>query len=133
MSHTSHTTLDSFPTVEELELGDYKAPLAKKLPRRRWKAFTPPFPLPILAAVVAAKAEMALPLILAIHRQLVMTKRASTPLNGAIWEAAGDPPTQRKKTILRRLQTLSEVISLTAEQTPMSYYRVAKGPLWELE
>ena len=61
MSHTSHTTLDSFPTVEELELGDYKAPLAKKLPRRRWKAFTPPLPLPILAAVVAAKAEMALP------------------------------------------------------------------------
>ena len=62
-----------------------------------------------------------------------MTKRASTPLNGAIWEASGDPPTQRKKTILRRLQTLSEVISLTAEQTPMSYYRVAKGSLWELE
>ena len=62
MSHTSHTTLDSFPTVRSwLRLRDYKDALAKKLPRRRWKAFTPPTPLPILAAVVDAQAEMALP------------------------------------------------------------------------
>jgi hypothetical protein len=94
-------------------------------------SYVPRFPVRILAAIVAAKAEKALPLILAIHRQLYMTKRESTPLNGSIWSAIGSPPKEQRKAILRNLKALPGVIHLSAKQTPTSYYQVAKGPAWD--
>jgi len=55
-------------------------------------AYIPPFPQSVIQAVVDANAVAALPLVLAIHRQLVVTKRKETPLNEAIWKSAGSPP-----------------------------------------
>ena len=80
--------------------------------------------------MVAAGAEKALPVVLAIHRQLRMTRREWTPLNSAIWKAAGAPSPKARAAILRKLHGLSGVIRLDAHRTVTSHYRVARGDLW---
>jgi len=99
--------------------------------RRQRKGFYPPFPIRIGVAIRAAKAEKALLLILAIHRQIVMKRCRETVLNGAIWDAAGNPTKAEKAAILRNLKAVPHIIRLVAKQSPTSYYRVAKGPLWD--
>lgn len=124
-------TADGFPSVAELEWNGPVIPVTRMPSRRQREGIVPRFPLRILAAVMTAKAEKALPLILAIHRQLYMTGRESTPLNGAIWDAVGRPSETQKAAILRKLKALPLLVRLTAKQTSTSYYRVAKGPLWD--
>jgi hypothetical protein len=97
---------------------------------RRLKGYIPGFPLRILCAVVEAKAEKARPLVLAIHRQMVMTRESSIPLSGAIWDAAGSPGKRERVSVLRNLRKLRKIIRLTAKQTMFSYYRASYGPLW---
>jgi hypothetical protein len=97
---------------------------------RRVGAFVPSFPLPILHAVVAARAEKALPLILAVHRQLRMTRREWTPLNAAIWKAAGSPGEKSRAAILRKLRGLPAVIRLELHRTVTTHFKVARGELW---
>ena len=97
---------------------------------RRGEAFVPSFPVRILCAVVAAGAEKALPVVLAIHRQLHMTRREWIPLNSAIWKAAGAPSPKARAAILRKLRCLPGVIRLDPHQTVTSHYRVARGDLW---
>src|SRR4029077_1665292 len=101
--------------------------------RRQKEGFYPPLPVRVAVAVVAAKATKALPLILAIHRQLHMTKRRETPLNGAIWDAAGNPSPREKAAIIRKLKAVAEIIPLTTKQTSTSSYWVSKGSLWSRE
>jgi hypothetical protein len=96
---------------------------------RRVGAFVPSFPLPILDAVVAARAEKAFPLILAIHRQLHMTRREWTPLNAAIWRAAGSPGEKSRAAILYKLRGLSAVIRLELHRTATTHFKVARGEL----
>jgi hypothetical protein len=93
-------------------------------------AFVPAIPLAVLQAVVRAHAEKALPLILAIHRQLQMTRRKSTPINAAVWDAAGNPTGKRRAAILRKLKSVPPVVVVVPARTPVSYYRAARGPLW---
>jgi hypothetical protein len=97
---------------------------------RRGEAFVPSFPLPILHAVVAARAEKALPIILAIHRQLHMTRREWTPLNAAIWKAAGSPGEKSRAAILCKLRGLPAVIRLELHRTVTTHFKVARGELW---
>jgi hypothetical protein len=126
-------TSDSFSSVTGLEWDDHKIPVTRVSSRRQREGYVPKFPLRILTAVMAAKDEKALPLILAIHRQLHMTGRESTPLNGAIWDAIGSPSEKQRAAILRKLRALPGIIRITPQQTPASYYRVAKGSLWSSE
>jgi len=93
-------------------------------------AFVPPLPLQIVISIVEAKAEKALPLVLAIHRQLHMTKRETTPLNAAIWKAAGSPSARNRESIIRRLKALPGIIGLEKARTTTSHYRVRRGSDW---
>lgn len=92
--------------------------------------FVPPFPLRVMQEIVAAKAEKALPLILAIHRQISMTGRETAPLNAAIWNAAGNPSAREREGIIKKLKSLPQIVAMNEERTPMSRYRVGKGPIW---
>ena len=95
--------------------------------------YIPSFPERLLQAVNDADAVIALPLILAIHRQLVMTRGKETPLTKAIWKCAGSPSPKRRETILRTLKAIPHVILVTPARTAITHYRVAKGELWELK
>ena len=99
-------------------------------PRENSKHFIPNFPQSILQAVTDKDATITLPLILAIHRQLTMTKKGETPLNDAIWRCAGSPPHKRRTTILRKLKSLPDLIRVTSARTASSHYRVSRGDLW---
>ena len=112
-------------TDADLRKSEIKLPPVKKP-----AAFVPAIPLAILQAVVEAHAEKALPLILAIHRQLEMSKRKSTPINAAVWQAAGNPTEKTRAAILRKLKQLPEIILVEPARTPVSHYRAARGPLW---
>jgi hypothetical protein len=94
-------------------------------------AFVPAFPLRILDAVVQARATAALPLILVIHRQLKMTRRASTPLNPTLWKRVGSPSQRRRETILSRLRSVPDVVRLEERRTYDARYRVSRGSLWD--
>ena len=115
--------------LSDVELRQHEIPVTKA--SRRGKAFVPPFPLGILLAMVTAGAEKALPTVLAIHRQLHMTSRESTPLNSAIWKAAGSPGAKARAAILRKLRGLPGVIRFERHRTVASHYRVARGDLWQ--
>jgi hypothetical protein len=93
-------------------------------------SYVPGFPLRVLKAVVEADAILALPLVLAIHRQLCMTKRASTPLNSTVWSHAGSPSARKREVILRRLRLVPDVIALEEQRTINFRFRASKGLLW---
>jgi hypothetical protein len=114
--------------LTDAELRQHEIVVPRK--SRRGAAFVPSFPVRILGAVVTARAEKALPVVLAIHRQLLMTRREWTPLNSAIWIAAGSPTDKGRATILRKLKHLPDLIRIKERRTPLSRYRVARGPLW---
>ena len=100
---------------------------------RQEKGYVPSFPLRLIRAVVEAKAEKALPLVLAIHRQMVMTRQRSIPLSGAVWDAAGSPNRRERDTVLRNLRKLRKIYRLTVNKTMFSHYLVSQGPLWAKE
>ena len=93
--------------------------------------YIPAFPQSLIQAVVDGDAVTALPLVLAIHRQLTMTNREETPLNEAVWKCAGSPSPKRRETILRNLRAIPDVIRITAARTATTHYRVAKGKSWK--
>jgi hypothetical protein len=92
--------------------------------------YVPAFPQSVLQAVIEADAVVALPLILAIHRQLTMNRRKETPLNESIWKCVGSPSSKRRESILRKLKTIPHVIRVTVVRTATTHYRVAKGKSW---
>ena len=111
--------------------------LSDKELRRLEKSSTPTkstyisaFPQSVIQAVVDADAVAALPLVLAIHRQLVVTRREETPLNEAVWKCAGSPSAKRREAILRKLKAVPHIIRLVGARTPTAHYRVAKGEAW---
>ena len=93
-------------------------------------AYIPAFPQSVIQAIVDADAVAALPLVLAIHRQLAVTKRKETPLNEAIWRSAGSPSPKRREVILRKLRAIPYVIRVITARTATTRYRVAKGEAW---
>ena len=93
-------------------------------------AYIPGFPQSVIQAILDTDAVAALPLVLAIHRQLTMTNREETPLNEAIWKCAGSPSPRRRETILLKLKAVPHIIRITTARTATSYYRVAKGEAW---
>jgi len=99
----------------------------------RAKHFIPALPLPVVPACVQGGCEIALPLVLAIHRQLTMTRREWTPLNKAIWTAAGNPPERKRTKILTALKGQPDLIHLRPKKTTTSHYEVAYGALWSAE
>ena len=116
--------------VPQLAMAETKQPKPKTINTIEVNAYVPLFPLRIVLNIVEAKAEKALPLVLAIHRQLHMTKRDSTPLNGAVWKAAGSPSTREKERIILKLKGLPNLIVLEKARTTTSHYRVGYGVEW---
>lgn len=92
--------------------------------------FIPAVPLRVIHACVDGGCEIALPLILAIHRQLTMTKRDRTPLNKAIWAAAGNPPEKKRARILAILRKAPELVDIQERKTSTSHYDVRYGSAW---
>ena len=118
---------------ENLRLAETPVPSIKATRRpskRQREGYVSAFPVRILPVIMKAKASRALGLVLAIHRQLHMTKRASTPLNGAIWDVIGRPSKPERNSLLKLLATIPEVICLSTDPAFGSHYRVSKGPLW---
>ena len=97
------------------------------------KHFIPALPLGVVLTCSAGGYEVALPLILAIHRQLTMTGREWTPLNIAIWAAAGDPPEKKRAKVLAALKEHPDLIQIRPKKTTTSHYEVAYGVLWLAE
>ena len=97
------------------------------------KHFIPALPLGVVLTCVAGGYEVALPLILAIHRQLTMTGREWTQLNIAIWAAAGNPPEKKRAKILALLKEHPALIQIRPKKTTTSHYEVAYGKLWSAE
>jgi hypothetical protein len=118
-------SLDSL-SDRELQSFERRVPLAGN-PKRQ---FIPAFPLRIQQALVEADAVVALPLVLAIHRQLTMTHREETPLSEGVWNSAGSPTAKKRAVILRKLKSIPKVIQITAARTRTTHYRVQKGDLW---
>ncbi|MDI9848656.1 hypothetical protein QM467_11375 [Rhodoblastus sp. 17X3] len=92
--------------------------------------YVPKIPVAIIECVEQAGAMTAMGLILAIHRQLAMRKSDSTPLNAAIWKAAGSPSKKRREVILRNLAKVPDVFVLQQERSQQGHYRVGRGELW---
>jgi hypothetical protein len=97
------------------------------------KHFIPALPLGVVLTCVGGGYEVALPLILAIHRQLTMTGREWTQLNIAIWAAAGNPPEKKRAKILALLKEHPDLIQIRPKKTTTSHYEVAYGKLWSAE
>ena len=113
---------------------EFTLPEATAKPKTsRTKHFIPAIPLRAVLACVEGGCELALPLILAIHRQLTMTRREWTPLNKAIWEAAGNPPEKKRARILSVLKARPDLIMIRIQKTTTSHYEVAHGALWSTE
>ena len=128
MSDHTHTTGSKLDSLSDLKLRQLEIRVDTTPPRPT--GFVPGFPVPILKAVVSADAVKALPVVLAIHRQLTMTRREWTPLNSAVWTAAGSPSSKKREAILRDLKRLPEVVRIEPRRTTAAHYRVAKGTLW---
>lgn len=128
MVTNARSSIGDLDQLTDAELRQHEIAVTRK--SRRGEAFVPPFPVLVLHVIVAAGAEKALPLVLAVHRQLLMTRREWTPLNSAIWIAAGSPTDKERATILRKLKHLPDLIRIEERRTTMSRYRVARGPLW---
>ena len=99
--------------------------------KRTANAYIPAIPLRIVKAAVQTDAVLALPLVLAIHRQLTMTGRSSTPLNATVWASAGSPSRRKREVILRRLRTIPDVIRVEEDRTSQTRYRASRGELWD--
>ena len=130
MSFDDLVTRLTIEPAEQVAKGQQSA--GQKLKTHKSSAYISNFPLDILQAVVDAGVEKALPLILAIHRQLTMTGREWTPLNSAVWKAAGDPTAKQKESILSKLKTAPSIIRISDNRTRVSHYSVAKGDLWKI-
>jgi hypothetical protein len=62
-----------------------------------------------------------------------MTRREWTPLNMAIWTAAGNPPEKKRAKILSVLKARPDLIMIRHKKTTTSHYEVAYGALWLTE
>lgn len=135
ISGTSQTGPTTCAKTSSTDGGQIKNPISNKLNRRIISgiegSYVPNFPLSILHIIVEANAVIALPLVMAIYRQLRMKRCPSTPLTAAIWRASGSPSTKKREVILRKLKALPEIFHIEIQRTPNSYYRISFGEIWE--
>jgi hypothetical protein len=82
------------------------------------------------AYLVKRRAEITLPLLLAIQRRLDMSRKAHTPLSSKVWEDAGSPPKNRRAAILMRLRQMPHLVAIHEDRHFTFRYRVEKGPAW---
>jgi len=120
--------------VDRFRVPDDKIPTVTQPTLRRKKGYVPSYPLRIQLALKKAKVTAnVVYLVMAIHRQMHMTKQNSIPLTGAVWDAAGCSSQKEKAAILRKLKQLPEIVGLSVKRTLYGYYRATKGPLWDQE
>jgi hypothetical protein len=92
--------------------------------------FIPSMPVSVITEIVHHNAVAILPLVMAIHRQMIMRRNNDTPLNEAIWSIAGNPSSKQRENILRKLKSLPHIFELRAERTRIYHYRVKRGNFW---
>ena len=129
----AHNLSKLLAVTSQPAISDTHPPKARSVNTIEATAFIPSLALHIVISIVAAKAEKALPLVLAIHRQLHMTKRETTPLNAAVWKAAGSPSSRERENIIRKLKDLPGIIRLETDRTTTSHYRVGRGSEWVID
>lgn len=129
MTKYDKRSLAEISSLSDDELREFETCLP--LPNKDNKRFMPPFPAAVLLEVVKEDATAALPLVLAIHRQLTMKRTNETPLNEAIWSVAGNPSVKKREHILRKLKSIPQIVELIPARTALFYYRVKRGSAWE--
>ena len=82
------------------------------------------------AYLVKRRAEITLPLLLAIQRRLDMSRKTHTPLSSKVWRDAGFPPKNRRVAILAQLRRMPDLVVLREDRHFAFRYRVVKGPTW---
>lgn len=82
------------------------------------------------AYLVKRRAEITLPLLLALHRRLDMRNGTPAPLTPQVWKDAGSPPKNRRVSILAQLRRMPDLVTLHASHHVMFRYRVERGPAW---
>jgi hypothetical protein len=85
--------------------------------------------------LVERRAEIVLPLLLAIQRRLFMARRRRPPrpwvsLSARVWKEAGNPSKTRRVAILAQLRRMSDLVVLQGSHHFTSRYCVGKGPAW---
>jgi hypothetical protein len=80
------------------------------------------------AYLVERRAEITLPLLLAIQRRTAISRKPLTPLSSRVWRDAGNPPKNRRVAILARLREMPELVTLQEDRHFTFRYRVGKGP-----
>jgi hypothetical protein len=95
--------------------------------------FYPNVPIPIVKAVVDARAEVALPLVMAAHRRLTMRRLNMIPLTSSVWQAAGyaDCSKRRRQTAIANLRKIPQVLELKEQRSLSARYHLSYGPLWK--
>ena len=96
--------------------------------------FIPGFPIRWLRMVHRARAYPALGLLLALHRKFYMRGHPrSVYLTSAIWAVSGVGEGRGRVRALNGLRKLSQLVVLDRAPAPWAYWRVSKGPEWDLE
>jgi hypothetical protein len=87
-------------------------------------------PSELFAYLVERHAITALPLLLAIYPKQDLQKEASVALTRTVWEAAGNPSTRLRRTMLTHLHRLPGLVVIREDRDSVFRYRVEKGPTW---
>jgi hypothetical protein len=80
--------------------------------------------------LVKRRAEITLPLLLALQRRLDLKNEVRVALTPRVWRDAGNPPKNRRVSILAQLRRMPDLVTLHASHHIMYRYRVEKGPAW---
>jgi hypothetical protein len=102
----------------------------KEAKQRRF--FVDDVPLHVLHIVVAKSAHLAVPLILAAHRNMRMRGSDEVLLVRGVWEAAGYSPTtdRRRWSVLAQVRNIPEIMLVEERRSPIARYLLRRGPAW---
>jgi hypothetical protein len=78
-------------------------------------------------------AMAALPLLLAIHNQMNLKKATSISITEKVWGVAAGSSERKRKTMLRALKRVPDLVRLEERHRLKSRYRAHQGPLWNAE
>jgi hypothetical protein len=108
-------------------------PVAKKKVRRppQENPFSQ-IPLHWLPIIQRARAEKALPLLIAVAYQMRMDRKPRTPITSKTWAHAGDPRSKaQRRAMIDVLRRIPSIVRLEFSQRTGSKYTAIKGLWWE--
>jgi hypothetical protein len=81
--------------------------------------------------LVERRAEIVLPLLLAMQRRLAMTTKAVITLSSKVWKDAGNPSKNRRVAIVSHLRRMPDLVVIHEVRRFTSRYRLERGPAWK--